>query len=439
MLISFNVSNYRSIGGRQTISLEPAPKQNNRSENILQENGVQALNAIAFYGPNSSGKSNLLKSIEVFDRMIYMSRATNSTSKLPYDPFLLREGYQSKPTSFEIVFVHNEARYRYGFSYNQEEIMEEWLYRKRVGREVQVFARDGEVIEVSSALKASSKIIDVAIEATRSNALFLAMCDSFNIKEAKEIFNWFGLLNYADGLDTSREQIATFNLLEEDLFASSIKSYLSGLKLGFKDLFIEEKEFDPNELPDHMPESMKQRISKDLSGKVNTSAWAVHSIYDADGNRSDKNISWMLEERESEGTKKAFHLSGPILYTLRKGGVLVIDEIEAKMHPLLTKRIISLFLDKNVNTKGAQLIFATHDTNILSSLPLRRDQINFVEKNKWESTNIHALSDIRYKNKKSERHDTDKEKRYLEGRYGGIPELEPGFVNDIMKAYGKEG
>ena len=439
MLTSFKVSNYRSIGSAQTISLELAPKQNTGGGNILQKNGIQALNTIAFYGPNSSGKSNLLKAIAVFDRMIFMSRSTNSTSKLPYDPFLLREDFQAEPTSFEIVFVHHESRYRYGFTYNQTEIIEEWLYRKKLGREVQVFVREGDVIEVSSSLKASSKIVDVAIEATRNNALFLAMCDAFNIEEAKEIFEWFGLLNYADGLDTSIEQIATFSLLEEDLLANSIKSYLTGLKLGFEDVFIEEKEFNANELPDGMPDSIKQSISKDLSGKVKKSAWAVHSIYDNEGNKTKSKISWMLEERESEGSKKAFHLSGPILFTLRTGGVLIIDEIEAKMHPLLTKRIISLFLDKKINTKGAQLIFATHDTNLLSNLGLRRDQIYFVEKNKWESTSIYALSDIRYKNKKSERHDTDKEKRYLEGRYGGIPELETSFVSDIIESYGKEG
>ncbi len=147
--------------------------------------------------------------------------------------------------------------------------------------------------------------------------------------------------------------------------------------------------------------------------------------------------NWDLDDHESEGTKKAFHLSGPIIRTLTEGGVLVIDEIEAKMHPMMTINSINLFLNPATNPYGAQIIFATHDTNILTYCPLRRDQINFVEKNNWEATEIYALSDFEYFNKpnNSEYPDVDKEKRYFEGRYGAIPTL-GSFVEKLGKWYG---
>jgi len=139
-------------------------------------------------------------------------------------------------------------------------------------------------------------------------------------------------------------------------------------------------------------------------------------------------MSWPIEEFESSGTKKALQISGAILSTLMKGNVLIIDEIEANMHPIMTLDTINLFLNKEINKYGAQLIFTTHDTNLLSYANLRRDQIYFAEKNKWESTEIYSLSDFKYLNDldgstAKERPDTDKEKRYIEGRYGAVPML----------------
>jgi len=319
-------------------------------------------------------------------------------------------------------------RYRYGFEFNKEKITAEWLFRKKTGREVELFLREDDTIEVFSPMKASQKIIDAAIEATRDNALFLSFCDLFNIEEAKSIFRWFDKFIYVDGLETSRDAIRTIQLLENEKYASEIKKYLDILNLGFHDVLIDKKEFDQSELPDGLSDVARSSIMRELGGKTGLKVNATHSFYSLSGDLTDKRIIWPMEERESEGTIKAFHFSGPVLYTLMNGGVLIVDEIEAKMHPLITLNTIKLFLDKQTNPKNAQIIFATHDTNILHYAKLRRDQINFVEKNHWESTEIFALSDFRYKNDNlKERHDIDKEKRYLEGRYGAIPELKKSF------------
>lgn len=438
MLIEFKVSNHRSICEEQVISLVPAPKQKDFPENIINYENYNILNALALYGANSSGKSNILKSFELLDKLLYLSARSSSTTKLPYDPFLLIEEYSNLPTKLEITFVTENTRYRYGFEFNKKDIVSEWLFRKKIGREVELFNRSKDIIEVSSGFNASTKLIDTAIEATRDNALFLSFCDTFNIEEAKLIFKWFNKFVVIDGLNTEKEEIQTINLWEEPKYRKKIREYLVQLDLGFKDLILNRKEFDPSDLDDDLGDKMRELIIKELSGKTGVQINTVHETYTQEGKKTKNDIVWSMEERESEGTKKAIHFSGPIIYALINGGVLIVDEIEAKIHPTITLSIIELFLSRDLNPNNAQLIFASHDTNLLHYGNLRRDQINFVEKNKFQGTEIYSLSDFRYYNSdQKERPDVDKEKRYLEGRYGAIPVL--GSLNKKLSAkYGKK-
>jgi len=430
MLLEFKVSNYRSIGEEQTISLIPASKQKEHPQNILTRSKYQALNAISLYGPNGGGKSNILKSMSLLDMLVHVSARTSSTTRLPYDPFLLREGWSDKPTTFEISFVIGENRYRYGLEFNASEIQKEWLFRKLSGREVKLFEREGEIIDVSSGYNGSKKIIDAAIEATRINALFLSTCDILNVDEAKSIMQWFRHFSMIDGLNTEIEEIRTVELWQDEDYRGKIKQYLASLCLNVLDVDVTTKEFEESELPEDMPKGMKIQLAKTLKGKQSYAVFAKHRIYDSETKPTTKTHAWKWDERESSGAKKAFQLSGPVLRTLVNGGVLIIDEIEAKLHPVLTLNTIEAFLDKDSNPNSAQLIFATHDTNLLSYSKLRRDQIYFAEKNKWESTELYSLSDFVYFGEKNgefksekERPDTDKEKRYFEGRYGAIPAL----------------
>jgi AAA15 family ATPase/GTPase len=428
MLIEFRVANYRSIGEEQIMSFTPAAKQKDYPHNILTQGRHKALNALALYGANASGKSNLLKAIQLLDHLLNHSARYNSTTPLPYSPFLLREGYTQKPTQFEIIFILNEQRYRFGVTYNAQRVLSESLYRKHEGREVRLFAREKDIIEVSSGLKGVPKLIDAAIEATRENALFLSICDMFNIEEAKPIFKWFHKMLFVEGTNLQKEALATLQLWQLPAYRTTINAYLALLQLGFSETTVLPKDLKINEL------------QKDNSDNHPWNVEMLHLIYDQNGQPTDQRIRWSLETHESEGTKKAFHLSGPILRTLIEGGILVIDEIEAKMHPVMTANTIELFLNPATNPNHAQLIFATHDTNLLTYAKLRRDQINFVEKNKWESTEIYTLSDFKYvqdNNTLSERMDSDKEKRYLEGRYGAIPIL-GAFTTKMEQLYGKK-
>lgn len=344
MLIDFRVSNFRSIGEEQILSLIPATDQEEYQENIFREGKIEALNVIAIYGANASGKSNLLRALKVFRSIIQGSIKHPPTELLEYDPFFLRDGWEQKPTTFEITVTIEKIRYRYGFSYDRSEIAMEWLFRKTTGREVTIFKRQGEIIDPTSSLKGNAKIIDGAIEATRENSLFLSALDLFNIPEA----------------DT---------------------------------------------------------ILKSLSALL---------VVDGSMSRNDP-------ERGSGGSMKVPELSDPVTLSLEAGGILIVDDIGAGMHPLLRLATINLFLNKETNPRNAQLIFSTHDTTLLSYARLRRDQIYFAEKNSWQSTDIYSLSDFIYVDETSgsetkERPDTDKEKRYLEGRYGAVPRF---FVNKM--------
>lgn len=428
MLLEFRVSNYRSIGEEQILSLRPAPKQKDFVENVLLNGKYQALNVIALYGANGSGKSNLLLAMNLLDRLVHISARTSSVTKLPYDPFLLRDGWDNKPTKFEVTFIIDDVKYRYGLEFLQHEVVSEWLYRKSTGREVPVFLRRGEIIEAYPSLKGNSKVIDAAIEATRPNGLFLSVCDMLNLDEAKTIFRWFRNFGVVDGINTEDEEIRTVNMWQNPEDKTSITEYIERLNIGILGINITTKDFDESDLPSSLAESARNSLIEKLSGAKSYSITAEHRVYDIDGQETNKTLSWKFVERESQGTNKAFHLSGPILYVIKNGGVLVIDEIEAKMHPLITLDTIRIFLDRSTNPNNAQLIFATHDTNLLTYSRLRRDQIYFTEKNKWESTEIYSLSDFIYVNDSTnrpekERTDTDKEKRYIEGRYGAIPVL----------------
>jgi len=413
MLIEFRVSNFRSIGEEQILSLIPATNQKEYPENILHDGKYDALNAIAIYGANGSGKSNLLRAMTFFSVIINSSAKSSSTDKLLYDPFLLREGWAEKPTRFEIIFSLKDSRYRYGFEYNQSIIIKEWLFRKGVGREVNLFEREKDVINPSSALKGRTTLINTAIEATRDNGLFFAALDMLNITEVSNLYKYLGYMMTVDGikpLDVIYNEGTWANNIIRDMIIDHIKE----LKLGLID--VEAKPRDEG----------YSIIGKEAEYQI----FAKHNFYDANGEPTDKFVTWDYLDNESSGSIKALEISGPVLACLTLGSPLVIDEIEAKMHPLLTLRIINLFINKETNPRNAQLIFSTHDTNLLSYAKLRRDQIYFAEKNAWESTEIYSLSDFVYTDVKTgdeskERPDTDKEKRYIEGRYGAIPVLGP--------------
>lgn len=422
MLLDFKVANFRSIGEEQILSLIPASNHKEYPENIVESGKYAALNTISIYGANSSGKSNLLLAFYVMKLMVLTSAKNSSTDALPWLPFLLKEGLEQSDTKFEILFVLKGIRYRYGYQYNSERVASEWLMRKQSGRETAVFQRQGEVIDISSGINGSSRLIDAAVEGTKPNNLFLSMADAFNVEEAKDIISWFNdmdTLNTRSSLNLAKQ---TDSLLKDAEYNAAIRGYLKSLNLGIEDVVSE----DPDKAnPSQSP------IFK-----------AVHNLYDTEGKLKGGTTAWDFTSFESSGSNRALHISGSVVKSLKTGGVLIIDEVEAFMHPIMTLSLIELFMSPESNPKRTQLIFSTHDTNLLNYLKLRRDQVYFMEKNRWESSELFSLSDFKYKNAEgedtTERWDSDKEKRYIEGRYGAIPFL-GGFKRFMREEIWREG
>ena len=399
MFLQFKVSNFRSIGEEQVLSLLPEANQEEFQENILTNDGYSALKMAALYGANGSGKSNVLKAIGEFISMVKDTAHAVFSDTLEFDPFLLREGWEEKPTEFEMMFSLQEHRYRYGFSFNATHILKEYLFRQTKGGEVGVFEREGDTINPGSSLKATAKMISSAIKKTKSNSLFLGNLYLLKVAEANVIFDFFNRNIMIDGLKSFN-----FGELESICESSEVKiqvsQHLKRLKAGLLN------------------------VEAQVYGAV-----ATHKFYDKEGNATEKTVSWDFFERESSGANEVLEFSVPINVILQLGGVLIIDELEAKLHPLITLDTINLFLNKETNPNNAQLIFSTHDTNLLSYARLRRDQIYFVEKNSWESTELYSLADVNSINdhesaKSTETQDIEKEKRYFEGRYGAIPVLD---------------
>ena len=412
-LLEFRTKNFRSIGDNQVLSLLPSTRHSEYPDNILADGKWPALGTIAIYGANSGGKSNLLQAIRLMKSIIAESAKLSSTDALPYEPFLLRDGYDKMDTEFELTFTEGENRYRYGFSFNSSAIHKEWLCRKAVGRETSLFEREGDTIETSNGFQGNGRLIDTAIEATKENSLFLSVCDMFNIESAKKVMDWLNNLIVIDAQHPEQFQQDTISMMKRPGYKEKLSGFLSSLDMNILDLSLTQ-----------------------VGGTEKV--LARHVVYDENANPTEKTRQWLWDEHESTGSTKALLMSGPVLWVLATGGCLVADEIGASMHPIMTLKTVEAFLGKESNKNGAQLIFATHDTNLLTYAKLRRDQIYFVEKNDWESSELFSLSDFKYIGEKdgvafseSERPDTDKEKRYIEGRYGAIPAL--GSFGDYMK------
>jgi uncharacterized protein len=396
------------------------------SHNVVQKSRYKFLSSAVVYGANASGKSNLLRGMGVMKKIVIESFDKRSVSEIPYDPFLLNTKNSNEPTFYEVIFFAEDVKYRYGFEADKNTVKSEWLFETKSRKEKPLFLREQEGIEVMPSFHEGKDLE----EKTRDNALFLNVVDQFNGKTASTIMKWFNNFNIVSGLTHDNYRHVTFTMLDNPKLNSILTDYFSQIDLGFDKIRIEKKEFNPDELPADLPEELFKQLISDLEGKTMMNLRTVHKVFDS--NKVHVNdIEFDTRRHESSGTNKIIDLSGPIFDTLTHGGVLVIDELDAKLHPLLTLSIVRLFQNQDINREGAQLIFATHDTNILSICNLRRDQIHFVEKDEFGATELYSLVDYNIGGKV--RKDRSFEKDYVNGRYGAIPYF--GNFNSLLEKW----
>lgn len=391
MLIEFTTGNYLSFKDKKTLSLEATSIKDNM-DNIIQKEKYKLLRSVVIYGANSSGKSNFLKALETMRSIVLSSAKYSSTDEIEVSPFLLNTETENEPSFFEILFLINNIRYRYGFEVDRKIVHSEWLFECKNHKENNLFIRDKDSIEVSEEFD-EGKSLEIK---TRENALFLSIVDQFNGTISKGIMAWFSNQNIFSGLQHEKEKFLTAHLLTHKSLNRWIIDFLKPFSLGFEDFSITE------------------------TGENKSSIKTIHNKYDATGNIIAKHEFDLLKQ-ESSGTNKLYDMAGSLTYGLSLGLLTVIDELDAKLHPLLTMAIVKLFNSPTFNKNGAQLIFASHDTNLLNHGGLRRDQIYFTEKNRFESTDLYSLVEYRDSDGKKIRNDSALEKNYIMGRYGAIP------------------
>lgn len=342
-----------------------------------------------------------------------------ATDEIKIRPFKLCSDFVKAPSYFEILFLIDEIRYRYGFEADNKSVKSEWLFSLGSTRESLLFVRNEGGIDVKNAFKEGKNLE----EKTRENALFLSVVAQFNGEISKKIIKWFQSSHIISGIDDEKYEGITCRVFQNIKHKNKIVEMLRIADLGIEDIAVQAFDLTEERLPKEMPIEIKKDILQKLKGAKTFEVLPTHKMYDKENNEIGlTNFDFNLEE--SEGTKKFFRFAGPILLTLSSGSVLVVDELDTKLHPDLARAIVMLFNSKKTNPHNAQLIFATHNTNLLGSNFLRRDQIWFTEKNNIGATDLYSL--VEYKlpeTNEKVRNDASFEKDYFRGRYGAVPVL----------------
>ena len=428
MLIEFSVGNYRSFKEKVTFSMVAANLV--AKDKKLDENNVFAVNkdlkllkSAAIYGANASGKSNLAKALAFMaDFMINSSRETQSVDEIAVEPFILSSETKDKPSFFELVFLIDGQQYRYGFEADYENIVSEWLFYVPKIRETNLFERQLNTIKISKTYKASG-----IEQRTRHNALFLSVSAQFNVEIAVKILEWISDQLMLISTESNQEDwLYTFSFLVRNENTHEIIQLIKELDLSIDNINIESMNIPINSLPDTAPDEVKD-LAKKTGKVVGKMVKFIHRKFDQNGNFQGLE-SVDLETFESEGTRKIFALAGYLVAALKEGSSLVIDEFDARLHPLISQAIVKLFNSNETNPNNAQLIFMTHDTNLLSNKLFRRDQIWFTEKNRYGATDLYSLAEYNVRN------DASFESDYIKGRYGAIPYL--GDLSNLVHIHG---
>lgn len=424
MFLKFTIKNFLSFKNETVINmLADKDKQFLNSNTFKLDDDNNVLKSVLIYGSNASGKSNLIRAISFFKYFIInSSKETQQKEEIPVDCFKLNEGTLKEPSLFEIVFLSKNIRYRYGFEITRKKIINEWLFASYSNKESKLFIREGEKIDIGSKFKEGKDLEDK----TRENALFLSVVAQFNGTISKEILDWLSGMHIILSGDRLVPPV-TVNILENKFGIKKKKKLLNFLKFAdfnIEDFKVASKEIKNNDFFKNLPFTIT--FKEDAKKGINKKKIEVfpirniktkHKLY-SENHKDFSFTEFDLEREESSGTKRFFDLAGPIIDTLVEGNILFIDEIESSMHPLLVFAIVKMINSKINNPKNAQFFFTTHNISILSKSFLRRDQLLFLDKNKYGETELFSLSDF-----KGIRKDASYEKDYLMGKYGAVPIL----------------
>ena len=414
MIIEFSVKNYRSIRDLQTISfkatgLKSPAGSDVDADNIVKSNGVSLLKTVGLYGANASGKSNMLMALSYFTRAV-STLATDSRIISPlYDPVLFETSNEG--CFFQVVLLLNGKKYRYGYVVNKLDnasgnadsngvkIESEWLYGNIDKNMKRLFLRVGNEVKENNLPTSEGMVIPTKLP--YPHTLFLVHATAFDAKGIPEqIVSYLKRRIIGNIVYKEMFRGVSINAIKEStpLFLSFLKRF--NMKYDDIELIDDESYADVQYLGFPLNKVLLKRTTKDGDGK---------------------SVSMNLEFRESAGNKKIFDLAGLLLVAFISEDdpfLIVIDEIDSNFHPSLLIKLIEMFNNPKINKNNSQLLFTSHDTNLMSPSIMRRDQFYFAEKQEDESTRLYSLADLR-----GIRNDADFAKQYLAGYYGALPVL----------------
>ena len=419
MLVEFRVANHRSMRDEQVLTMEAGRVGDDSDSRPRQVPGhsERLLTAAGLYGANASGKSNILSALSFMREAVLRShRLWSPDEGLPRDQFAWGPK-KVEPSLFEVTLLLGDVRFQYGFSASDEQFLEEWLYAWPHGKKQVWFTRDNGTYKFGENLKGENRLI---VDVTRPNALFLSAAAQHNHPQLQPIFSWFRAIRVMN-LSAGRRpfppraptELLVARLLDDDATETHQQPLFS-------------RDESPEPLLEHFRTLLRMAdvgIEDLRADRTEAEGYTRHLIYLK--HKSDFDDAWLPLREESQGTRTLFNIALPMLQVIREGRILVVDELERSLHPSLARQIIRQFNEPAANPKNAQIVFSTHDTNLLGTTlgepALRRDQVWLTEKDPDGATVLYPLTD--YKPRKAE----NLERGYLQGRYGAIP-----FFSDFL-------
>lgn len=423
MLVEFSVENYRIFRDKQIFTMATSKSSLNKSETSSSLNTVvrtdfkaapYLLKQSCIFGANGAGKSTLVEAMRFMSRLVKDSIRDPNRKEINIDSFGIDEQASQKPSCFEVVFIHQNTLYQYGFSITSERVEEEWLVARSLStqRLRQYFHRDYDKESDSYHWEVNSLLIPKEKgywrKITRPTALFLSTAVQFEESGLDDVFDWIGFhfrfIFMAYGMNPD----VTASFLEQVGWKQRILNYFESVGISLYDISITEINYFETKEYKGLPPAVQEQIR--MERRTDTT-YVINFIR----KRDDEKVLSLPFKEESFGIRAIFELAGPILDTLNKGYTLVIDEFNSNLHPLAFREIILMFSNPKINVKNAQLIFSSHDVTVTEYEEIGRDQIWLLEKKPDLASELYPLSNFKGRRGKLFRND------YLRGRYGGIP------------------
>lgn len=426
MLIEFKFGNFRSFRDEAVLSME-AMGLGRLKNCLISYNSMKLIPSVAIYGKNGGGKSNVIRAFWLAVQFIKNAQRTqHENAKIPVKPFLLNDYSKDEPTFFEFTYVLDNVKYIYGFSATKEKIFSEYLYHSPKGQKATVFTRTEQKFNFTEE-KAKRKLIS---EAVAPNQLFFSVACTMNDADCMRAMKWFRdyvffSRDYADIPEQLLEYSNDKNML------AAISGYAKAADLGiekmefeFKDEVVKDFESEKN-----IPEEIRFALTafmQNLKENSNISEIGLQksevraTSYHNGINKNGIKTSFTLDlSDESDGTRKLMSIAPAIESVLNNGGIVLVDELEKELHPMLVNYIVAKFQSKTSNPNGAQLIFTTHNTELLNMELMRKDQLYFADINRNDgASELYSIGDFSTKTADNIR------KGYLAGKYGATPDIE---------------